>query len=161
MRASPRFIRMPLLSRCGTVVAMSARVSAVLLGASAALVAGARWAAMTRATPAEKQRRLPGDELVPEPMWQATRATTIGAPPEAVWPWLVQMGQGRGGFYSYDWVENLGGLDIHSADEIIPELQTLDSRTVRCTGNRLLRLSPVSTPSMSVSISISPARRQS
>jgi hypothetical protein len=50
---------------------------------------------------------------------------TIQAPPERVWPWLVQLGQGRGGLYSYDRLENLFGLDMHSADRIVPELQHL------------------------------------
>ena len=68
---------------------------------------------------------MPGDELVPEPDLQSTRAVTIDAPPAAVWPWLVQMGQGRGGLYSYDALENLVGLDIHSVDEILPEYQEL------------------------------------
>ena len=107
---------------------MSARVTAVLLGASAALVAGARWAAATRATPAEKRRRLPGDELVPEPMWQATRATTIDAPPEKVWPWLVQMGfpTHRAGWYTPYWLDRLVfGIRVHSADRIVPEFQQL------------------------------------
>lgn len=54
---------------------------------------------------------------------QWTRAITIDAAPEAIWPWLVQFGQGRGGWYSYDWLENLFGLDIHSAAQVMPELQ--------------------------------------
>ena len=52
-----------------------------------------------------------------------TRAVTIDAPPEAIWPWLVQMGSGRGGAYSYDWIENLLGLNMHSANEILPRYQ--------------------------------------
>jgi hypothetical protein len=74
---------------------------------------------------------MPGDELTPEPRFQSTRAITIDAPPEDVWPWLVQLGYGRGGFYSYDILENaftrLFGMDAHyqSIDEIRPELQTL------------------------------------
>ncbi len=52
-----------------------------------------------------------------------TRAITVAAPPEQIWPWLVQWGQGRGGWYSYDWLENLLGMDIHSADRIMPEYQ--------------------------------------
>ena len=72
-----------------------------------------------------RNRTLPGDEFVRNPRYQTTRAITIDAPASEVWPWLVQMGQGRGGFYSYDWLENLVGLDIHSADAIIPELQDL------------------------------------
>jgi len=66
---------------------------------------------------------LPGDDLVPEPRYVATRSVVIAAPPAAVWPWLVQIGQGRGGFYSYDWIENLIGLDIHSSDHILEEHQ--------------------------------------
>lgn len=66
---------------------------------------------------------LPGDELVPEPAEITTLAVGIAAPPERVWAWLVQIGQGRGGMYSYDWLENLLGFQIHSADEIREEWQ--------------------------------------
>ena len=52
-----------------------------------------------------------------------TRAVTIDAPPSAIWPWLVQMGSGRGGAYTYDWIENLLGLNMHSANEILPQYQ--------------------------------------
>jgi hypothetical protein len=64
---------------------------------------------------------------VTEPDLQTTRAVTIQASPEAVFPWLAQPGQGRGGFYSYDWLENAPGLNlgITSADRILPELQDL------------------------------------
>lgn len=75
--------------------------------------------------PEEKSRPLPGDELVSRPLAQATHAITIDAPLEQVWPWLVQMGQGRGGFYSYDWLENLFGCQIHNADKIVPQWQTI------------------------------------
>jgi hypothetical protein len=68
---------------------------------------------------------MPGDELVPQPVLLSTRAVTIDAPPSAVWPWLAQIGQGRGGLYSYDALENLMGLDIHSADTLVPESQQL------------------------------------
>jgi hypothetical protein len=67
-----------------------------------------------------------GDELVAQATLVSTRAVTIDAPPEDVWPWLVQLGQGRGGFYTYDRLENLFRLDIHSADRIVPELQQLE-----------------------------------
>ena len=69
-------------------------------------------------TPQEKKMGLPGDDLVKAARRMATRAISIDAPPEKVWPWLVQLGQGRGGFYSYDALENLVGLDIHSAERI-------------------------------------------
>jgi hypothetical protein len=53
----------------------------------------------------------------------ATRAITVRAPASGVWPWIAQLGQGRGGFYSYDFLENLAGCDVHSADRIVPEWQ--------------------------------------
>ena len=77
------------------------------------------------ADPDEVSARLPGDELVPVPQLGYTRAITIEAPPGDVWQWLVQIGQGRGGFYSYDGLENLLGCHIHSADEILAEHQVL------------------------------------
>lgn len=77
------------------------------------------------ATAAEAARAMPGDDLSPHPDVVATRAITIDAAPEAVWPWLVQMGPGRGGAYTYDWIENLLGLDMHSADTILPEFQEI------------------------------------
>jgi hypothetical protein len=77
------------------------------------------------ATDDELSRPLPGDWLVEEPKLGYTRAMTIDAPVEAVWPWLVQCGQGRGGFYSYDALENLLGCDIHSIDVLLPEHQQL------------------------------------
>ncbi len=73
----------------------------------------------------EAQLSLPGDELVGQPMYETTRAITIHAPASRVWQWLVQIGVGRGGFYTYDALENMAGLDIHSADQIRPEWQTL------------------------------------
>jgi hypothetical protein len=78
------------------------------------------------ATDMEADRWLPGDELVPNPDIVSTRAITIDAPPAAVWPWLVQMGSGRGGAYTYDWIENLLGLEMHSVDRVLPELQHLE-----------------------------------
>jgi hypothetical protein len=77
------------------------------------------------ATADEVSRKLPGDDLLPETDVVSTRAITIDASPGAVWPWLVQMGSGRGGVYTYDWIENLFGLDMHSADEILPQFQDL------------------------------------
>lgn len=82
-----------------------------------------RWCLSWGATPAEVSRVLPGDELLPDPDIVATRAVTINAPPDAIWPWLVQMGSGRGGAYTYDWIENLFGLGMHSARQILPEFQ--------------------------------------
>src|SRR5450631_2754957 len=71
----------------------------------------------------EVTMKLPGDELLPDAGVVTTRAITIDAPPHAIWPWLVQMGSGRGGAYTYDWIENIFGLGMHSADEILPQFQ--------------------------------------
>jgi hypothetical protein len=81
-----------------------------------------RWGA----TAEEATLELPGDEVVSEPRYITNHAVTIHAGAPLVWPWLVQLGQGRGGLYSYDWLENLLGFDIHSADRIIPEFQHLE-----------------------------------
>jgi hypothetical protein len=77
------------------------------------------------ATDEEAARTLPGDELLESPAVVSTRAITIDAPRSAVWPWLVQMGSGRGGAYTYDWIENLFGLEMRSADTIHSEWQDL------------------------------------
>src|SRR6187551_962848 len=69
---------------------------------------------------------LAGDELLADPDVVATRIVSIDAPPSAVWPWLVQMGPGRGGAYTYDWIENLFGLGMRSADTVHPEWQHLE-----------------------------------
>ncbi len=90
-----------------------------------------RWGATDR----ELQECLLGDDLIPKASLTATRAITIGASTAEVWPWVAQMGQGRGGFYSYDRLENLFGCDIHSADEVVPEWQHL------CIGDEV-RLAP-------------------
>ena len=84
------------------------------------------WYSKWGATPEEVKMTLPGDEFVPSPVLVSTRAITIQAPASAVWPWLVQMGQGRGGLYSYERLENLVGCDMHNADRIIPEHQHLE-----------------------------------
>jgi len=78
------------------------------------------------ATPDEVARELPGDELLTDPALVSTRVVSISAPPGAIWPWLIQMGSGRAGAYSYDWIENLLGLDMHSADVILPQFQDVE-----------------------------------
>jgi hypothetical protein len=75
------------------------------------------------ATASEADACLPGDDLLATPDVVTTRAVQIDAPVGAAWPWLVQMGPGRAGAYTYDWIENLLGLNMHSADAIIPEFQ--------------------------------------
>lgn len=76
------------------------------------------------ARPDEAAAVLPGDELLPDAAGVSTRAITVDAPAAAVWPWIAQMGPApRGGAYTYDWIENLLGLDMHSADEVLPDFQ--------------------------------------
>jgi hypothetical protein len=76
------------------------------------------------ATDAEVDARLPGDELLEHADGVATRAITVDAAASAVWPWIAQMGPlPRGGAYTYDWIENLLGLDMHSADRVLPDFQ--------------------------------------
>lgn len=76
------------------------------------------------ATVAEATSRLPGDELLEDADGVSTRAIEVDAPAADVWPWLVQMGPApRGGAYTYDWIENLLGLDMHSVDRVLPEFQ--------------------------------------
>jgi len=73
----------------------------------------------------ELSDKYPGDELVPRPKWSFTHAVTIKTPGENVWPWIAQIGQGRGGFYSYQWLENLAGCEIYNVYEIVLRFQNL------------------------------------
>jgi hypothetical protein len=76
------------------------------------------------ATDREASARLPGDELLENADGVSTRAIDIDAPPGSVWPWLAQMGPSpRGGAYTYDWIENLLGLKMHSTGRVLPEFQ--------------------------------------
>jgi hypothetical protein len=97
-----------------------------------ALVAGAGILTLLRrasfrwgASETELNLVLPGDDLLSRAHLCATRAITIRANPDAIWPWIAQLGQGRGGFCSYDRIENLFGCDIHSADRIVQEWQRI------------------------------------
>lgn len=83
------------------------------------------WHAGWGATAGEQRMSLPGDTLAVNPAAVTTRAISIDAPPDVVWQWLVQIGQGRGGWYSYDWMENLFGAGMHNAGAINPALQTI------------------------------------
>ena len=98
--------------------------TAAALGACAISAAVARpWHTRWGATDEEIAAPLPGDELMDHAA--ANHAITIDAPPEAVWPWLVQIGQDKGGFYSYTWLENAVLAHIHNADTVHPEWQEL------------------------------------
>ena len=99
-----------------------AGVSAIGIAAAAfARARQLRWGASAQ----ECGASLPGDDLIVSPDLAATRAITVGASAGQVWPWIAQLGQGRGGFYSYDFLENLAGCDIHSADRVVPGWQDI------------------------------------
>ncbi len=71
----------------------------------------------------EARDPLPGDEFVPKPKWSYTLGIAVAASPEDVWPWIAQLGQGRGGFYTYQTLENLAGCRITNTTEILPDHQ--------------------------------------
>jgi hypothetical protein len=99
--------------------------SATALALLAALYLPLRRPILTwGATCEEATSRLPGDELLEDADGVSTRAISIHTPAASVWPWLAQMGPSpRGGAYTYDWIENLLGLDMHSVDQVLPEFQ--------------------------------------
>jgi hypothetical protein len=100
-------------------VAASGSIAALVLFGRSRLL---RWGA----TDEEIAAGQPGDDLISDANVTATRAITIRRSPDVVWPWIAQLGQGRGGFYSYDFLENLVGCDIHSSDRVVPEWQQLE-----------------------------------
>jgi hypothetical protein len=108
------------MHRTARIAVWVAVAGAGLLAAYARLVRP--WALRWGATAEEAARPLPGDGLVAKADYVATRAITIDAPPHQVWPWLVQIGSGRAGWYTYDRLDNAG---VPSAIEIVPDFQHL------------------------------------
>src|SRR3954449_3868097 len=116
-----------LASRPAAVSLVRSRMFAVMI----ATALGALYIRVLRksilnwgATDEEASARLPGDELLEHADGVSTRAIDIDAPRAAVWPWLAQMGPSpRGGAYTYDWIENLLGVNMHSGDRVLPRLQ--------------------------------------
>ena len=104
------------------IVIVGAALSSIAL---VGFLAGRRLFSTWGVVPIEGELTLPGDDLVPEPTMADTRGITIDAPPSAVWPWLAQLGFGRGGWYSYDAMDMKG----RSADAILPEHQHWRSGT--------------------------------
>ena len=101
-----------------------------------------RWHMRWGASQDETTRPLPGDDIVPNAII-STRAIQINAPASAIWPWLVQMGQDRAGFYSYDLLERLAGARIHNSDQIVPEWQRLSRGDLMRTYRYIQRFEPL------------------
>ncbi|WP_040700637.1 hypothetical protein [Nocardia vinacea] len=109
-----------------TVTACAIGIGTYLVGLAVGYEVILRDRCLTWGSSADEiTRAMPGDDLLTDPDIVATRSITIDAAPERIWPWLVQMGPGRGGAYTYDWIENLFGLNMHSADTILPKFQNL------------------------------------
>src|SRR3954470_24242953 len=126
MPASPsRGERRPLRRRRNVMTKQATTAAAALVGGALLYGKHLRRPILTwGATPEEAAVRLPGDELLEDADGVATRAITIDAPAAAVWPWIAQMGPSpRGGAYTYDWIENLLGIDMHSTERVFPEYQ--------------------------------------
>jgi len=121
------------------------RKSSLLLGLGAF---GAAYFALLRepvltwgASEAEATATLPGDDLLTDADGESTRAISIEAPPSAIWPWIAQMGPSpRGGVYTYDWIENLLGLDIHTVDHVMPEYQQPEAGEEIGLGSNTMRI---------------------
>ena len=111
-----------LMRRC-TALGAQAVIRGAVVAVGFAVVRGRylRWGASDD----EVNAVLAGDDLVPDANVVATRAVTVGAAAVDVWPWIAQLGQGRGGFYSYDFLENLVGCDMHSAERVVAEWQPI------------------------------------
>jgi hypothetical protein len=117
-------------SPLGTHPGRRAKARRVIVGLAAGVAAGATYLGVGRkpcltwgATPEEVDRDMQGDDLLGNPDFLSTRAVTIEAGPHSIWPWLAQMGSGKGGVYTYDWIENLFRLHMHSVDEVLPQFQ--------------------------------------
>ncbi len=96
------------------------------------------------ASESEATSRLPGDELLEDADGVSTRAIDIHAPASAVWPWLAQIGPApRGGAYTYDWIENLLGLNMHSVETVLPEFQDPEVGETIALGSSRMRLARV------------------
>ena len=124
---------------------MKIRKSSLILGLGAF---GVAYFALLRepvltwgASEAEATATLPGDDLLTDADGESTRAISIEAPPSAIWPWIAQMGPSpRGGVYTYDWIENLLGLDIHTVDHVMPEYQQPEAGEEIGLGSNTMRI---------------------
>jgi hypothetical protein len=139
----------------GEVVGGGLLVLAALVASPLIRTAYNRWGVDDR----ELTATLPGDDLVACPDLGYTRGITVDAPVEDVWPWVAQIGQGRGGFYSYDGLENLFRCDIHSADRVVAAHQRVaagDVIRLAPGGGPTFRVHAVQPPSVLVLVSAGP-----
>jgi hypothetical protein len=129
----------------GRVARAAAGIGAGLSAGLALYFLALRGPVMTwGATAAEADSRLPGDELLEAADGVSTRAIDVEAAPGDVWPWLAQMGPSpRGGAYTYDWIENLLALDMHSVDHVLPEFQNPQLGDTIGLGSNRMRLGRV------------------
>ena len=121
---------MLVLAECPDVTHFTMERKHLLTVVAGLMVAGVYWFPVRRwfsrwgTTEEELARVMPGDALIPNPTEMSMQAVTVNAPPEDIWPWLVQIGYQRGGLYSYDWLDRLFGfLDRPSATRILPDFQ--------------------------------------
>jgi hypothetical protein len=115
------------MERSSLVIRILSVLTILMLVATIYLTVIRPWYMRWGATEEEVVRVMPGDEIVAEPTFNSTRAVTIEGSPDEIWPWLVQIGYGRAGFYGYDLIENLGSQrGLESAKAIIPELQQFE-----------------------------------
>jgi hypothetical protein len=110
------------------VISLAKGTLIAFIGIALYLTFGRRRVLNWGASRDEATRTMPGDDLLRNASLQTTRAVTIEAPPDAIWPWLAQMGpRPRAGAYTYDWIERLLGIDIANSDRILPEFQQLEA----------------------------------
>jgi hypothetical protein len=151
--------------RCRARERLSVAAAAAGAAAAAYVLVVRPWHLRWGASADEARQPLPGDELVPRPRMETTRAVTIAAPAGRVWAWLVQLGTGRAGWYSYDALENLMGLRVRSASGIVPEFQQLavgdviPAAPAPYVGFRVRRVEPPRTLVTSAALDLSTGRR--
>jgi hypothetical protein len=114
---------MPFCGSEGAMLVAEFTMTVIVVLLFAYVFAARPWHQQWGASHLDRVSKLPGDDLSPRAPSFVTHAINIHAPPESVWPWLVQIGQDRGGFYSYSFLENLIGLGIHNTRRIVPEWQ--------------------------------------
>lgn len=120
---SPELESVPPPGHRGRAALAGAAVAWAFLAWLAVVIALRPWHTSWGTSPEQRAMSLPGDELVPEAHYRMDHAVVVHAPADSVWPWVVQIGQDRGGFYSYDGLERLIGDDVRNADRIHPEWQ--------------------------------------